>query len=327
MHASSEYDAFGPWIDKVRSVDDLPRLYRGAGIDPAGCRLVLKVPRDIVRREANASMHLYDHLLVVGSDSLTVLSRRGRTGPTKASATHAGPAQAGRTRTGSTHDGYVRVEVPFDQIVAFEDSTVLLDGRLTVHTVAGWSIVIPYNGSANAAILELVALLRQLYLPTRLGQGAVGVDPQTGQYWAGLGVEDIGLVTAFRSLARREPLMRMVGAVSRRVAVQQGYGLKQLIRRVWPVTLHGSITVTDDQEIQWIHRRDWITSGSGAIDSLARTIVPLCRISGVQAGPHPGYRGLTMVLVYAGASCLRFPVPAGPETDAFLANVVAYRPA
>ena len=36
---------------------------------------MLKVPRDIARRDATPDMDLYDHLLVLGPDRFTALSR------------------------------------------------------------------------------------------------------------------------------------------------------------------------------------------------------------------------------------------------------------
>ena len=59
----SEYDAFGPWIDEVFAPEDVPRLFRNHALDFDAARLVLKVPRDIVRRDATPDMDLYDYLL------------------------------------------------------------------------------------------------------------------------------------------------------------------------------------------------------------------------------------------------------------------------
>lgn len=75
--STPEYDAFGPWVDPVRSAEEVPPLYRDHPVDLAASRLVLKVPRDIARRDATPDMDLYDHLLVLEADALTVLSRRG----------------------------------------------------------------------------------------------------------------------------------------------------------------------------------------------------------------------------------------------------------
>ncbi|WP_448629439.1 hypothetical protein [Cellulomonas soli] len=74
--STTEYDRFGPWIDQVRTPQDVPRLYRDHAIDLDSARLVLKVPRNITRRDATPDMDLYDHLLVLDATRLTVLSRR-----------------------------------------------------------------------------------------------------------------------------------------------------------------------------------------------------------------------------------------------------------
>jgi hypothetical protein len=50
--STPEYDAFGPWVDPVRTAEEVPPLYRDHPVDLAGSRLVLKVPRDIARRDA-----------------------------------------------------------------------------------------------------------------------------------------------------------------------------------------------------------------------------------------------------------------------------------
>src|SRR5660398_172964 len=86
MSTTAEYDAFGPWIYEVRRPDEVPRLFRSHPLDLANALLTVKVPREIERRVANPSMDLYDNLLSLGPESITVLSRRrkefrARTGP------------------------------------------------------------------------------------------------------------------------------------------------------------------------------------------------------------------------------------------------------
>ena len=72
---SAEFDAFGPWVDQVRNASEVPGLYRDYPVDFATSRLVLKVPRNISRRDALPTMDLYDHLLIAGPEALVVLSR------------------------------------------------------------------------------------------------------------------------------------------------------------------------------------------------------------------------------------------------------------
>ena len=39
--STPEYDAFGPWVDPVRTAEEVPPLYRDHPVDLAGSRLVL----------------------------------------------------------------------------------------------------------------------------------------------------------------------------------------------------------------------------------------------------------------------------------------------
>ncbi|MEU4161514.1 hypothetical protein [Actinoplanes sp. NPDC026670] len=287
MHSTREFDAFGPWIDEVRTADDLPRLYRNAGLDPATCRLVLKVPRDIERRNANPGMHLYDYLLALDDETLTVL-----------------------WRTGDTFD---RVSLPLDRVAAIEDSVRLLNGRLTVHVVDGSAYTVAYNGSASGPIRDLIRELRLRCLPATPSVVAddlgVPAEPRLGR-------DDTGLLTDYHRLIGSEPGLRLINASERRVVVPHA-AAERLYRRVWPITLHASILVADDREIQVIHRRDWFTPAGDDL-SLARTVLPRARITGLTARPHGRYRDVHVVTAQAGAVELHFPMAAGPFTTTLL---------
>ena len=299
MQTTDEYDAFGPWIDEVHSCDDLPRLYRDAGVDPAAQRLVLKVPRNIARRDATPNMDLYDHLVVVGQDALTVLGR--------------------------TDDSYSTVRVPFDEIVGIENSVSLLAGRLTLHSANGGPVSIPYNGAAEAPVEALVGLLRSLYLPPQPDPEAAPASSEQGRRSLGadFGDDDVLLVSAYQALARDEPRMRLVGSLPRRVVTPFRGRFGRLMYTIWPVTLQASITVADDREIQVIHRPRWFTRREAATLSLARTVLPLSRIESIEVDPHDRYEQVRLVTVHAGAARVRFPTPVDPAADAILARFQA----
>ncbi|WP_430784046.1 hypothetical protein [Actinoplanes sp. G11-F43] len=282
--STAEFDAFGPWIDEVRTVDGLPRLYRDAGIDPAEYRLVLKVPRDIERRNANPGMHLYDYLIALDEKTLTVLSRQD--------------------------DRYDEVRLPLDRIAAIEDSVRLLNGRLIIHTVDGTAVVVSYNGSANAPVRDLIRMIRRWYLP----DAPPPDDAVIPEFEPRLAREDTGLLTDLRHLLAREPGMRPLHLAERRPVIAASTW-ERLYRRIWPLVLHASIVVTDGAEIQIIHRRDWFTAPGDDL-SLARTVLPRSRISRLTVQDHDRYLGIHVITVEAGAACLRFPAPAGPFTEA-----------
>ncbi|BCY10842.1 hypothetical protein [Actinoplanes sp. L3-i22] len=284
--SSKEFDAFGPWIVPVRTVDEVPRLFRAAELEPAAFRLVLKVPRNIERRDANPAMDLYDVLIAVGDELLTVLTR--------------------------TASGYATVRLPFDRIVAIEDSVRMLDGRYTLHTLDGPPIAIRYNGSSRPLVLELTRLLRESYLPFGVVPGPDVARPEPY-----LGPSDIALVKAYREVVAQEPGMWVVHAAARRVVSPAAGPFSPIVQRLRPMTMHASIVVGDDREIQVLHRRDWFTP-AGDDHSLARTILARPRITAAAVEDHPRYRGIGVVTMRVGASVLAVPVPDGPELDAFL---------
>ena len=77
---TAEYDAFGPWILKVATFDDVPPLFRAAA-NLDGAKLALKIPRQIERRNANPRMNLYDQLLIVRDHGMDVLTRTPNIAP------------------------------------------------------------------------------------------------------------------------------------------------------------------------------------------------------------------------------------------------------
>ncbi|AGL16879.1 hypothetical protein [Actinoplanes sp. N902-109] len=286
MRRTAEFDAFGPWIDEVHTREELPRLYRDAGIDPVAHRLVLKVPRNIERRNATPDMHLYDFLLALGDRSLTVLRRRD--------------------------DSYDRADLPAAQLIAIEDSISLLDGRLTLYTADGAATVVTYNANDPAPIQRLIRMLRDTYLPPRAAAAPAGPAP------AGLdlGNDDIGLVTACLKVLDAEPGLRLISA-QRRVVVGsvlgRGAGAFRLLR---PVTLHAAVTLADDREIHLLHRRDRLTRGHAKVHSIARTTLRRSGIAGVRVRPHEHFPRVTVVTAGTDDAALDFPVATGAAADA-----------
>ncbi len=297
---AAEFEAFGPWIDRVRTLDEVPRLYRDAGIVPGAYRTVLKVPRNIDRRDAVPGMHLYDHLIAVDWENLTVLQRRG--------------------------DRYAHFVVPLDRVGVLESSVNLLDGRLRIGTVDGGSIAVGYNAADDTPVRELIALLRDLYAPA----DPEPVDSQTaglaglGRVPVDLGAEDIGLVTVYREVLAAEPGMALVNATLRRTVAGAGGGAGAL-GRAWqrwrPVTLHAGIVVADNREVQVIHRREWFTTGPAKVRSVARTVLPRGRISGLRVLRHGRFEQVNVLVVEAGLSSVAIPVPAGADTEALVARL------
>ncbi|MFS0701500.1 hypothetical protein AB6N24_16130 [Cellulomonas sp. 179-A 4D5 NHS] len=148
--STAEYDAFGPRIDEVRSPQDVPRLFRTHPLDLDAAHLVLKVPRNISRRDATADMDLYDHLVVLAHDELTVLTRlEALTDAGEPPASLDDHARGYRTWSSRPAD-----------VVALRDVTSMLDARLDLLTQDGRALTLRYSGSAADGVQRLVDAVR-----------------------------------------------------------------------------------------------------------------------------------------------------------------------
>jgi hypothetical protein len=281
--STAEYDAFGPWIDEVTTADDVPPLYRSRPIDFATGTLVLKFPRNIARRDATPAMHLYDHLMIVDERGLTILSRDG--------------------------DRFTELAIGYDQIAAINDWVNLLDAQLTVFTLAGDAVIVPYNGSSNDTVVALIDLLRQ-----RAGQ--TGRTRDLPPEHPPLELDDLGkkdalFVTGFRDLKRREPAIRLLAAHGRVVVRRRGGVLSSIADAVLPITLHGALVAATPTELQVLSRREWFTRGGVPVLSRGRTVVSLDELRAVTVAEHPRYIGVSVVTLQVGSTRVPIDVPEG----------------
>ena len=292
---TAEYDAFGPWVYEVTTLDEVPPLYRDHPLDLGTTRLVLKVPRDIVRRDANPTMDLYDHLVVAGADDLTVLSRLPK--------------------------GYSTVSVAYERVTAIEHAVDLLDGKLTVHTSAAQApVTLRYNGSSYAVVAGLVRAIRDAYLPGVPVAAAPSAPAGRTLALGELGAHDVALVTEEHAVRREDPSMTLLAAHPGRAVVPVGGGgaaglLTRLVHAFWPMTLQGALLCSDGREALVVHRMLWWVRGRRPTYSVARTVIPLARVDSVTAADHDRYRAVRVLTVRLGRTVLEFPVPAGSDVE------------
>lgn len=301
---TAEFDAFGPWIMHVVSAEGLPPLYRDHPVDVEAARLVLKVPRNIARRDATPDMHLYDHLLVAGADDLTVLSRRG--------------------------DAYDTLVVRYDRIAAIHTSVVMLEGLLRLYATDaagrdGVALDLAYNGVSDDVVRQLARILREQALasaperpvpPPALPVLRLGMDD--------LGRNDVALVSTARELAASEGLA--VHAAQLRQTVQHEGPLAGLWSVVLPTTMHAVVVGSTPGEVHLLHRRPWVTSGRRPAHSVAHTVIAAPRVDGVEVADHPGQAGTQQVRIVAGRATVTLPCAAGGDVlPALLALLGAQR--
>lgn len=298
--STAEFDAFGPWVDTVHDASEVPRLYRDYPLDFSRSTLVLKVPRNISRRDALPSMDLYDHLLIASRDRLVVLSR---------------------TDAPSTGTAYVESAIPYGTIAAITSQVDLLDGRLTIRTFDGGTFSVPFSGSSEAAIATLVDVMREhRQRSARAFPSAARLPVPMVEVPAVLGMDDLGrqdvmFVTAFRDLSRREPGMRLLAANGRTRLVPRAGGIARTLHTLYPMTLHGVLLCRTELELHVFARKEWLVRGGAPVLSRAHTILSLDRIDEITVRQHPRYLGVSIVVLRIDAAEIEIAVPAGSAAE------------
>lgn len=132
----SEYDAFGPWVYEIDEDHPLPKLFVPY-IQPDPDRsIMVKVPRQIDRQDANPDMDLYDYVIAVGKEYLTIY---------------------GRTEGSQV----VRViSVKYEDVVAMTIKNVLLSSEVTIMLLSGETIVVPFNRISFDVMQKVIQAVR-----------------------------------------------------------------------------------------------------------------------------------------------------------------------
>jgi hypothetical protein len=306
MHArTAEFDLFGPWIDVVETPDQVPPLYRDHPLDLDASRLVLKLPRNIARRDANPDMDLYDHLVVVDDTTFTLLSRRTA-------------ARAER--------GYDTVQVRLDEIVAVRDAVSILDGAITVTTRPAQTVTVPYKGSSRDNVRLLVELLRGAAVttgPTHRGEallhaGRAAADPKV----LDLGRDEQSLVSYVREIGRSHPELETWVGHARADVRRRSSGpmalVHAVVRAFSPATLHGAVLAADDRTLEVYGRHGWVLRGRAPVMSSSRLIVPLGLLDSIDIAPDPKYRDSILVTFGLGAARVDIVLPEGSAAHRLL---------
>jgi hypothetical protein len=267
MSSTAEYDAFGPWIYEIHSAEEIPRLFRSHPIDVEGSLMTIKVPREIERRVANPAMDLYDSVLSLGPDVITVLTRRGREFDAR--------------------------EVAYGEIQGIAVLVDLLRGELTLH-VDGAPVMVPFNASSTDIIGHLVQVLRREYVTDS------AAHQHGGHRDVPAGVED-DLKNLYRRLAREGGVGRTVAVQKRHVVTPIGAsGLGRAVARAWPTTLQSVVVTMSDREIVILHRGQLFSTGRRPVQSLAQSYMPLERLVDVEVRASQAHEAVSKILLRFG---------------------------
>jgi hypothetical protein len=285
---TAEYDAFGPWVLPVARDEDVPRAFREYPFDFVGSSTVLKIPRDIARREANPTMHLYDKMLVVDDDQLAVLERVG--------------------------DRFSSTVLPLDSIAAVEVGNELLEGWLTVYGTDGTRVTVPFNGSSRPAITTLAD--RLLASPSAL---PVIIRRSDELAIDALGPADTALVTDYRDATQRRAL-RLHAADPGSVPPSRGSALARLgrpRRRLSGIVLSGT-----DHELVVVSRRLGLRASVKPDLSSRELVIRREQITGLTTSANPLVGDVTTATIEAGSARIELQLRTGGPVLKYLEQLV-----
>lgn len=289
----SEYDRFGPWIDQVETLEDMPPLYRDYPVDLDAAQLVIKVPRNIARRDASPDMDLYNHVLILDKDSLTILSR------------HTGAHTQGSAS--KSDRGYDTLVLPLSELAAVRDVATLLDGRLTIASSNNESLTVRYNTAARAMVSWLVDQLQvaiRTQPPSTLGEALVASARKGGSGESlSIGRADRLLVSDYLDARRSNPKLRTLASHGHRRVKPGGEGMGAALQRgvhtLVPMTVHGAVFSTDGTALEVFGRKAWLVRGKSSDHSSARMVMPLGALDSINVRPHDTYPDVAVVTLHA----------------------------
>lgn len=243
---------------------------------------VLKVPRDVARRDVTPRSHLYDQLLVLTPTDLEVLTRRGHR--------------------------YSVQRVARAEVVAVSSGAALLDGWLTVLGADGTVIDVRFNGSSLPTMTAFADRLADWIDESEFAGTSEALDRDA------LGRHDVGLVNAYNTVAGHRAAFEVITAYPSRTPTAR----RPRVLRFWhgPPRLSGAVVSSGSGDIVVLSRRHWVQHSTQPDVSTSRTVIRGERVTGVSVRPDPLLEGCTEVVVHGGAAHLRLVVPA-EEAPAF----------
>lgn len=145
-----EYDAFGPWVDAIRSEAEMPPRFRAAYGEQRSARFLLKVPVNADRSQVRPGMSLYRQVLAVHDDRLDLLR----------------PAAG----------GILTRSVGWSEIAAVRSMANLLAAEWALLLTSGETISVAYNAVSSRRLEVVTDFIRDRLLPGAGRANATGED-------------------------------------------------------------------------------------------------------------------------------------------------------
>ncbi len=170
--ARREYDAFGPWVDAVRSEAEMPPRFRAAYAEHRDAHFLLKVPINADRSQVRPGASLYRYVLAVHDDRLSLL----------------------RLTDGSIATRTIR----WSDIAAIRSTVNLLLASWTLLLRDGDAIALDYNTVSSHRLDRVTDFIRDQLTPT-------AERPNEEEESGSIAVADLFFQNMFNTVRRSTP--------------------------------------------------------------------------------------------------------------------------
>ena len=256
-----EYQRFGPWVLEINDRDTIPEIFQ-PHVKPIGTPLLsVKIPRPVERAKAKHLTHLYDFLISLYADRLTILHRHG--------------------------DSVTTDAVPYGQIEYLYSVHDLLYG--CVHIATSTRVYeIPYSTVSSDLMCRVIDLVRRFYAESDRTLSVEQADHAGGEslsiYFSNL-LDD--------ELSRNPDLRVLASQVETPIADHETSRPRRFVARVTGRRLLESLHLTDGRELVIINRGQTYRHGKQAVYARHTLYLPLSRIRSAEWRRPTGESPLT----------------------------------
>ena len=259
-HYDAEYHSFGPWIFEISEKHPLPPIFIPYYKKFDDQLLLVKIPRNIDRKDAKPGMDLYDYVIGMYEDYMYILERKDNT--------------------------VEENKITYREIEGLNILNDLLIGELTLY-LTNRVLKIPYNTVSDDLIHKMVKISRDRYAnAVCLLKGKNAYEPNQ------LKKTDVLFSNLLKDMERN-------GDLFNNIFVQPAVNLKtnksNILRKIFKITrekLLNSLYLTNDKELAVITRGQLITKGRDAIYSYSHTYIPFEKLQDIVLDNDENYNNL-----------------------------------
>jgi len=267
-----EYDAFGPWIIKIKSQEEIPRGF-DALIEYDDTCDSYKIPRNIARREARPGDQLYDCLISFEEKQLIFLK--------------------------NTKGLVTKQIIEYSSIQSIQNRVDLLNGTLIIQS-ENKKVKIPYNAVSSDLIVEAIFKLRKDYIKHF---NATDLVPIKKDYTLPKNYFYKGILSKMKS---KEDIIVLDAQETVEIIKKEKKWYDHLLDVYNPMIFQKIMFLMNHKELIIISRKDGIKRKRSSDYSHIHTYIPLEIIKDVVYQVHDTYEDLYEVTVFLSNKKFKF---------------------